>query len=617
MSMMRLLPALLLLAACSDYNLNGKTDPNFDSGDDDDFDPDDEDVDLGLCGTADTDPREVAIDESCIAEPITGTFTPVIKWQQTAVGDTYVTPVVGQLTDDNGNGVLDVGDTPDVVASNGVGVTFALSGDDGRVLWSAGSLGAEPATPAIGDLDGDGWNEVVGAGASGTQAFDGRTGALLWSIGTYGGGHTPQCGAVGIYDLKGDGAAEVVIGHIAYDGATGAVSFDAGSGVGDGAGHPWAAPMGVAADIDRDGKLEVVVGNAIISPNGTVEWNNGRSDGFVAVANFDGDDNGEIVVAGEGNVRLQDDDGTVIWSRNGLTGTTSGPPTVADFDGDGEPEIGVAGMGQYVVLEADGVVKWTRTTNDYSSGFTGSSVFDFEGDGAAEVVYADENDVFVFDGATGAVKMREPSHSSATCSEYPSVADIDNDGHAEIIYTSSAYSGGETGVTAIMDADDSWMPGRPVWNQHAYSITNVDDLGAIPAKPDVNWDSFNNFRSGDSTVNEGGLLTDAVPIIHDVCNDECGDGHLYVTAGVGNQGLADMPEGVAISIYSSGEIVATQYTDEVLSPGEGSDGMVFDLDPDLVGSSITVKVDSDAAGSMLGECNEDNNSEKIDKGLCQ
>ena len=31
-------------------------------------------------------------------------------------------------------------------------------------------------------------------------------------------------------------------------------------GYGAGSGHGWAAPMGVAADIDQDGVLEVVVG---------------------------------------------------------------------------------------------------------------------------------------------------------------------------------------------------------------------------------------------------------------------------------------------------------------------------------------------------------------------
>jgi hypothetical protein len=406
----------------------------------------------------------------------------------------------------------------------------------------------------------------------------------------------------------------VVIGNHIWNYQGSLIASGAG---GDGSGHEWAAPYGVAADIDRDGRLDVVVGNALLNSSGSPKWQNGKEDGFVAVADFDSDKYGEIVVAGMGSLRLQDDDGTVIWSRNRITGDTIGPPTVADFDGDGEPEIGVAGMGQYVVVDTNGKTLWTRTTNDYSSGFTGSAVFDFEGDGQAEVVYADENDLFVFDGATGAVKLRESRHSSATCSESPSIADVDNDGHAEILYTSSAYSGSETGVTVVGDADDSWMPGRKVWNQHAYAITNVDEDAGIPASPDVNWVSYNTFRSADMSVADGGLLADAVPVLGDICNAECENGHLYVTVVVGNQGLTDLPAGVPISLWSDDTWLATLYTDEEVAPGKSTKGLIFDVDPDDVKGTLRAKADDNNGGGIVGECNEDNNSLKISKGLCK
>ena len=50
---------------------------------------------------------------------------------------------------------------------------------------------------------------------------------------------------------------------------------------------------------------------------------------------------------------------------------------------------------------------------------TGSSVFDFEGDGAAEVVYADEETLWIFDGATGTIEMAWTEHGSGTRFEYP------------------------------------------------------------------------------------------------------------------------------------------------------------------------------------------------------
>lgn len=612
------LSLLLTLAACSDYDLNQQTKHNGADSGDSGFNPGGGGGSTGECGALGTDAGDVGIDETCEALPV-GTFTPIIEWTNTTVGDAYATPVVGQLTDDNGNGVIDGGDTPDVVVSNAVGVTYALRGDTGTIIWSAGNMGAEPMTPAIGDVDGDGWPDVVAAGSSGTAAFSGQTGTQIWTQAPYSGGHTPPCGAVGLYDLDSDGSVEVVIGREIRNGKTGAIK---GKGkYGDGSGHSWAAPMGAAADIDQDGQLEVVVGNALYRSDGTEIWYNGKSDGFVAVANFDSDDFGEIVVADQGSVRLQDDDGTVIWTRSGIAGATVGPPTVADYDGDGEPEIGVAGNGTYIVLETDGSTKWTRSTQDYSSGFTGSAVFDFEGDGSAEVVYADENDLFVYDGATGAIKLDETQHSSATCSEYPSIADVDGDGHAEIIYTSSTYSGPERGVTVVGDASDSWMPARLVWNQHAYAITNVDDNGFVPKKPDTNWLTYNSFRSADLASSTGGATTDAVPVLVDSCPKECDAGKLWISVAIGNQGTEPMPAGVPIDAWAlqGGNPVwlSTQYTTAEVEPGGASDGMIFEIDAaQLTDGVLQFIADDDNGKQVLTECNEDNNTLRIEKGLC-
>ncbi len=437
---------LLLSLACIQYDFNKDGDvtpgfehdssepcpPGVDCSEDSEV-PDDSDsqVELDYCDDKYFEAGELSPVDECYNEPTTGTWNPVIEWTSSAPSGVYTTPVIGNLTDDNGDGKIDEDDIPDVVVGNTSGVYWALEGDSGATIWSAGSLGSEPMTAAIGDVDGDGNPDVVGAGSGGIQAFNGEDGSSLWLVSAYSGGSSPQCGAVGLHDLDGDGDVEVIIGNAIYDGSTG--SLNAQGSYGAGAGHAWAAPMGVAADIDADGDLEVVVGNAIYDENGNAEWYNGLSDGFVAVGQFDSDPYGEIVVSHTGSLRLQDDDGTEIWTLSGLTGSTIGPPTVADFDGDGDPEIGVAGNGVYIVVDKDGNELWQNTVQDYSSGFTGSSVFDFEGDGAAEVVYADEVAVWVYDGATGAVKLKETQHSSATCSEYPAVADVDNDGNAEII----------------------------------------------------------------------------------------------------------------------------------------------------------------------------------------
>ena len=42
-----------------------------------------------------------------------------------------------------------------------------------------------------------------------------------------------------------------------------------------------------------------------------------------------------------------------------------------------------------------------------------------------------------------------------------------------------------SGVRVIEDAANSWMGTRVVWNQHAYSITNINDDLTVPASFDI------------------------------------------------------------------------------------------------------------------------------------
>ncbi len=623
------MPTLLLGCALDNQLKHNQTDPvPFDSGDSDYIPPVDTEQDSPVdtvetalppqCDDRSFPSMTIPQLEECYSEGTTvGSFTPILEWANTDPGDTYTTPVIGQLTDDNGNGRIDDGDTPDVVVANTAGVLWAISGD-GTTLWHTGSLGSEPMTAAIGDLDGDGFPDVVGSGASGTMAVYGD-GTTMWTNHTAG----SACGAVGIADLDGDGEPEVLLGAKILDGQSGSLLATGAYGTGSGYGSSGVATFGVAADIDRDGVQEVVVGNALYDIDGNALWTNGQSDGFVAVGNFDSDPQGEIVVSNTGSVRLEDDDGSVLWSGS-YVGSTSGPPTIADFDGDGEPEIGVAGHGEYMVIDTDGTELWHRATVDMSSGFTGSSVFDFEGDGVAEVVYADENDVYVFDGPTGAVKLQESQHSSATCSEYPAVADVDGDGHAEIVYSSSSYSGPEVGVRVIGDADDSWQPGRKVWNEHAYSITNVDDDASIPASPDVNWDSYNNFRSGDLIPGGSGYSgPDLYPYIHAVCTDECSSGNLTIWYSIGNQGYDDVSDPVAVEFWgktNTGRVLLGSATwtaalpAGVRSPSESVE--LTGVPAPLL--DITVEVDGgdDSSAGVINECYEDNNTVNWGDVLC-
>jgi hypothetical protein len=562
----------------------------------------------GVCAAPEPGPGAVPIDPSCTIVEMVGSWTPVIEWQDVSLGVTYTTPAIANCTDDNGDGVIDGDDIPDIAVATSSGVVHLLSRDGAGKHWTAPqNMGGEPSSATIADLDGDQRPEVVVSGPTGFYAWHCDTGALYWQNAM--GGSPTICGGNSVYDVDGDGMPEVVQGHRIFNGQTGALRGAGMFGHGTGYGGDL-INFGVVADLDQDGVQEVLVGNAGYDADGNTLWQNGQSDGYVAVGDFDDDAFGEMIVAtSPGNVRLQDHDGTVIWTVN-IGGGTIGPPTIADFDGDGEPEAGVSGTNRYAVIDGDGAVIWQKVIAD-GSGFTGSSVFDFEGDGKAEVVYADEQNLWVYDGATGDVKLQEMTHSSATCSEYPSIADVDNDGHAEIV------SSNDQGVTVIGDMNNSWRRSRTTWNQHSYHITNVEGpAGEIPTAQETNWLTFNNFRSAST----GGSAGDAVPVLVEVCTSEC-PLVIKLAFQIGNGGTADLPAGVHASVYGlqnmSWVFLGSVITDAPIAAGSTSPTFAFDVDPaDVIDGSLRVVVDDENGVDLIDECHEDNNTAEVSEGLC-
>jgi hypothetical protein len=499
----------------------------------------------------------------CVFQP-TGQFNPTLEcaWNAPPEGSPYptfddvvMTPVVVNLTDDNADGVVDLADVPDVAfvsyslqtgscpagatcgCCNSSGVLRVVSGGcTGGVLaphFTVGAAEIEADTGvagvwldnsgglAAGDLDGDGSVDLVATLRNGgTIAFE-RDGRVKWlQVDHPKGADHLAATQPAIADLDADGAPEVIQGRVVLRGADGSLAWQGTAGVGT---NGFMGPVTVAGDVDLDGSLEVLAGGTLYRADGTPAWsfdypiaitsNNCQAsgfpcDGFTATGNFDGDPQGEIVVARAGTIYLLEHDGTPLLLGGAPVQITipvddcgkneGGPPTVADFDGDGEAEIGVAGADYYIVADleclaaptpaqcSDPGIRWRVANFDCSSRVTGSSVFDFEGDGRAEVVYADEESFRILDGIDGSVKLSIPNHSH-TRLEMPIVVDVDNDGNAEIVFIENASGGATQGVRIYGDATDSWVPTRRIWNQHSYHVTNVTELGAIPAGEPANW----------------------------------------------------------------------------------------------------------------------------------
>ena len=213
----------------------------------------------------------------------------------------------------------------------------------------------------------------------------------------------------------------------------------------------WTGGISIVSDLDGDGLMEFVSGRHIQEYDGTLRCLTGDTDGFTAVADLNMDGYGEFVVTGHSTVVVYDRHCTMLNAWLNEDGGRGGPPTFADYDGDGVPEIGFPSRNFYSVYEADGTLKWTSPATDNSSNCTGSSVFDFEEDGYAEVVYGDEINLWIISGHNGGFVMREPYQTSWTANEYPVVVDVDGDGEAEIVVN---HNQGVYVVSAI----EGWQP---------------------------------------------------------------------------------------------------------------------------------------------------------------
>ncbi len=436
-------------------------------------------------------------------------FEPDVQWEWLGDGaEQYVvvTPLVANLTDDDGNGSIDLCDVPDVVVVAwatlfGPAHIHVLDGETGAVHYTIPQTVDFSVTPALGDIDNDGLSEIVTANSSGNlMAFE-HDGTLKWQSPSAWNGFT--IGAIALADMDNDGDVEILAGNQLFDHLGGAL---------------WSAPQPAgsnsataAADLDGDGDLEMVLGHAAVHHDGTLLWNSGLSPGYPQVADLDGDMLPEILLTNASGLALIEHDGSVTYQGLRPTGAPSGgltwlrPATIHDFDGDAQAEYAMSSANDYSVYEADGSVLWTTPVSDLS-GVAAGTAFDFLGDGDAEAMYADENFMFIFDGA-GGVLLQTP-RTSRTGTEYPVVVDVDNDGSAEIVVVSNEPINGGGGlspaVQVIRDIDDRWIQARRIWNQHTYHVTNVREDGTIPQFEPPSWESLNTFRTN-AQIEGGGV----------------------------------------------------------------------------------------------------------------
>jgi hypothetical protein len=686
-----------------------------------------------------------------------GVFSPAVQceWKPTDASTRVLTmPLVADLPNDSGAAaeIVVITYDGDDGSSDEPGKSGEIRIINGQTCQLLETINAVPvhgaSTPALADLDNDGKIDIVARRlVQGVVAFhwdDGAKKFVKWWEAADGEAMTglkaQAWDGPSIHDLDDDGYPEVLLRAYVYNGRTGATMSNMATS------SPFNGWIPVAADLDGDHTVELISPTA---SNGLswYSWMGGKwvdrwditlpqitIGSHFAVADFGTpgatgaefnwdapDGTAEIIVVGDdvGTVKMYTMKGQLIMEVH-TTGSQhwgndrGGPPTVGDFDNDGKPEFAVAGATYLRVFDpdcrpggpkaagcADPWVLWKQKSQDDTSAQTASTIFDFDGDKKAEVVYADECFLRVYSGDTGKV-LYSAYRTSATWYEAPLVADVDRDDSTEIVVNSNQsvlcptqqeggaankpyvdpihpgvacdndagclpgspcmdgycrctaneqcgeglscaapLTGGggnvcrathpnsdnQGGIRVLRERLDRWASSRSIWNQHAYSITNVNDDGKIPKTSawEQNWKhpGYNNYRANVQGTTGFEDFADITGKLNQ--DDACvsSGGNVTMTAQVCNRGKKSVGAAMPATFYlgdpAEKKILCVSYTKEPVRTGaDACKPVSCDVPAAQAGLAsqqnitITMVVNDDGKGGRTTEeCNSDNNKDAI------
>jgi outer membrane protein assembly factor BamB len=173
-------------------------------------------------------------------------------------------------------------------------------------------------------------------------------------------------------------------------------------------------------------------------------WKYSREDRFgsgysyLVAADLDGDNQPEVIVAGQrGWLYAIDGRGRLRFELK-VTGFRLSAPSVGDINGDGVPEI-VFGDddGEVYCVSARGAVLWSARQGDARFGRSLPLVADADGDGRYEVYMpvatgGDGPGVYAYNGLNGKLLWRAASQMQSYNSTI--IADVDGDGRNEVLF---------------------------------------------------------------------------------------------------------------------------------------------------------------------------------------
>jgi hypothetical protein len=239
----------------------------------------------------------------------------------------------------------------------------------------------------------------------------------------------------------------------------------------------------LAADIDRDGDIEIICGGSdyilyCLTSSGGIKWRYNCGDEInlcvPSIADLDKDGKFEVLFSSDsGYLYCLNNTGGLMWQFD-LGDKVHGSPVVADLDSNGNLEvlIGSSGINQGLYcINHTGGEEWF-----YKTGLTGIyrtvAIADLDNDGTLEVVTSDQNNLYAIShigtnewttAVVGSVRLQTPT-----------IGDLDKDGTVEIIICDSS-------TKQLFCFNHT---GEKMWNYTAY-----DSPFATPALADLDNDN--------------------------------------------------------------------------------------------------------------------------------
>ncbi len=303
------------------------------------------------------------------------------NWQYILKGDVKALKIL----DYDGDGKKEI-----LAGTDNMGLSVRLLDWQGGIKGS--SIEYDPSVYSLdaSDIDGDGKNDIIiGAQAKSVDIFSTSKDKILWSYATNG----PVYYVKGT-DLNGDGKPVVVAASIWNDNEQDYAevyaidskgknkwTYGVSGGIIGSASHPVDV-----FDVNGDGKAEVLVGSKthgldVLSPGGALLWNY-QTEKYVNVVYAYKDAGRTVILLGATPyVYALDGGGAIIWRYR--VNTTVYALEAADINSDVKPEV-LVGAGNYLhVLSEAG--KELSSLN-YAGDVHGLATGDLNGDGGTEVV---------------------------------------------------------------------------------------------------------------------------------------------------------------------------------------------------------------------------------------